>query len=155
MKQWSVLLGGAIGTSTPLTLLSASYPLVAKNNVMSEKYFIKIMKFKLLLCNCAVERTYYFFYFLLTFTAIFVFFTMFQWTCCLSFSGKITAAFPVIVTTYEIVMNDISFFMKFNFKSMIVDEGHRLKNHKCKLIRHLRAINSANKVLLTGMALFL
>ncbi|GMH43565.1 hypothetical protein BSKO_11487 [Bryopsis sp. KO-2023] len=68
-------------------------------------------------------------------------------------SGKVTSSFPVIVTTYEIVMNDISFFMKFKFKSMIVDEGHRLKNHKCKLIRQLRAITAGNKILLTGTPL--
>lgn len=72
---------------------------------------------------------------------------MYPHCCC---AGKISESFPVIVTTYEIIMKDISFFMRFHFKSMIVDEGHRLKNHKCKLIRQLREINAANKVLLTG-----
>ena len=36
---------------------------------------------------------------------------------------------------------------------MIVDEGHRIKNMNCKLIRELKEYNSANRLLLTGTPL--
>ena len=36
---------------------------------------------------------------------------------------------------------------------MVVDEGHRLKNFNCKLIRELRSYETANKLLLTGTPL--
>ncbi|KAF9428423.1 hypothetical protein BGZ94_002442 [Podila epigama] len=64
-----------------------------------------------------------------------------------------TATFPVCVTSYEIVMNDRRFLQKFNWKYIIVDEGHRLKNMDCKLIRELKTYNSANRMLLTGTPL--
>jgi len=61
--------------------------------------------------------------------------------------------FPVIVTSYEVVMADRKFLQKYNFKYMVVDEGHRLKNFDCKLIRELKFIPAANKLLLTGTPL--
>lgn len=36
---------------------------------------------------------------------------------------------------------------------MIVDEGHRIKNMNCKLIKELKEYNSANRLLLTGTPL--
>ena len=68
----------------------------------------------------------------------------------LGVAGPITADFPTIVTTYEITMNDLNFLKKFDFKSLIIDEGHRLKNFKCKLLRCLREVKAESKVLLTG-----
>ena len=44
-------------------------------------------------------------------------------------------SFPVVVTSYEIVMNDCAFFRKFHWKYVVVDEGHRIKNLNCRLIR--------------------
>lgn len=35
---------------------------------------------------------------------------------------------------------------------VVVDEGHRLKNSKCKLITLLRTIPASQKLLLTGAA---
>ena len=61
--------------------------------------------------------------------------------------------FPVIVTSFEIVMADRKFLQKYNFKYLVVDEGHRLKNFDCKLIRELKQIPAANKLLLTGTPL--
>ena len=68
-------------------------------------------------------------------------------------AGKIDAKFPVIVTSYEIVLADIKNFQKFQWKYIVVDEGHRLKNMNCKLIRELRTLRSDNKLLLTGTPL--
>lgn len=67
--------------------------------------------------------------------------------------GKIDDKFPVIVTSYEIVLADIKHMQKFNWKYIVVDEGHRLKNMNCKLIRELRTLNADNKLLLTGTPL--
>ena len=69
--------------------------------------------------------------------------------------GPITADFPTIVTTYEITMNDLNFLKRFDFKSLVIDEGHRLKNFKCKLLRCLREVKAEGKVLLTGHMLLL
>ena len=68
-------------------------------------------------------------------------------------STPIKPTFPVIVTSYEVVMADRKFLSKYNFKYLVVDEGHRLKNFDCKLIRELKYIPTANKLLLTGTPL--
>jgi len=61
--------------------------------------------------------------------------------------------YPVVVTSYEMVMNDRKFLGKLKWKYIIVDEGHRIKNLNCKLIRELKSYSSANRVLLTGTPL--
>ena len=58
--------------------------------------------------------------------------------------------FPVMVTSYEIVMADIKLLQKFNWKFIIVDEGHRLKNFDCKLMRELKTLNCQNRLILSG-----
>jgi len=58
--------------------------------------------------------------------------------------------FPVVVSTYEIVMADIKALARYNWKYIVVDEGHRLKNFECKLIRDLKTLPADNKLLLTG-----
>ena len=65
-------------------------------------------------------------------------------------TGKITEHFPVVVTSYEIVIADVKFLQRYHWKYVVVDEGHRLKNFNCKLLRELRTIPTANKLLLTG-----
>lgn len=62
-------------------------------------------------------------------------------------------SFPVIITSFEIAMFDRKFLQKYSFKYLIVDEGHRLKNFDCKLIRELKQIPAGNKLLLTGTPL--
>ena len=42
---------------------------------------------------------------------------------------------PVFVTSYEICMNDYAHLADREWKLLIVDEGHRIKNLNCKLIR--------------------
>jgi len=41
--------------------------------------------------------------------------------------------FNVLLTTYEYVIRDKSVLAKLPWKYMIIDEGHRMKNHHCKL----------------------
>ena len=47
----------------------------------------------------------------------------------------ILSSFPVVVTSYEIAMNDCEFLANKPWKMMIVDEGHRIKNFNCRLFR--------------------
>ncbi|GAX75958.1 hypothetical protein CEUSTIGMA_g3401.t1 [Chlamydomonas eustigma] len=62
--------------------------------------------------------------------------------------------FPVIVTSYEIIIADAKFFQtKYRFKYLVVDEGHRLKNFECRLIRELKQIPAENRLLLSGTPL--
>ena len=59
----------------------------------------------------------------------------------------------VIVTSYEIAMNDRAAFSSIRWRYIVVDEGHRLKNMNCRLIRELKLYQSANRLLLTGTPL--
>lgn len=61
--------------------------------------------------------------------------------------------FPVVVTSYEICMNDRKFLAGFGWKFIIIDEGHRIKNLNCRLIRELQSYQSANRLLITGTPL--
>lgn len=61
--------------------------------------------------------------------------------------------FPVIVTSFEISMIDRKFLQRFQWKYLIVDEGHRIKNLNCRLVRELKMLPTDNKLLLTGTPL--
>lgn len=61
--------------------------------------------------------------------------------------------FPVVVTSYEVIMNDRRFLQHYQWKYVVVDEGHRLKNLNCRLIQELKRYDTANRLLLTGTPL--
>ncbi|XP_059458922.1 ATP-dependent DNA helicase DDM1 isoform X2 [Corylus avellana] len=62
--------------------------------------------------------------------------------------------FPIVLTSYEVALNDSKRFLRhYNWKYLVIDEGHRLKNAKCKLIRELKYLPVENKLLLTGTPL--
>ena len=71
----------------------------------------------------------------------------------LPYGSTVGVDFPVIVTSYEIVMADRKFLQRHHFKYIVVDEGHRLKNFDCKLLRELKALPTSNKLLLSGTPL--
>jgi len=65
---------------------------------------------------------------------------------------KRVETFPVIVTSYEMAIKDEK---KLNrtvgeFSFLVVDEGQRLKNHRCTLIQSLKRLRAANRLLLSG-----
>ncbi|CAG0917980.1 unnamed protein product [Notodromas monacha] len=60
---------------------------------------------------------------------------------------------PVILTTYETVVYDANLLSAIDWSFIVVDEGHRLKNHKCRLAQMLRTMRTANRFLLTGTPL--
>lgn len=62
--------------------------------------------------------------------------------------------FNVLLTTYEYVIKDKSVLAKIHWKYMIIDEGHRMKNHHCKLTQVLNThYNAPHRLLLTGTPL--
>ncbi|XP_075932978.1 lymphoid-specific helicase isoform X3 [Anarhichas minor] len=60
---------------------------------------------------------------------------------------------PVMLTSFEIAMIDRKFLQRFQWKYLIVDEGHRIKNLNCRLVRELKMLPTDNKLLLTGTPL--
>ncbi|KAM3447755.1 hypothetical protein MY3296_008447 [Beauveria thailandica] len=58
-------------------------------------------------------------------------------------AGRPTDKFPVVCTSYEMVLQDKSFLSRINWEFIIIDEGHRMKNSEAKLFQELRQFTSA------------
>ena len=58
--------------------------------------------------------------------------------------------FPVIVTSYEMCIIDRAALAHFKFKYLVIDEGQRVKNRDCRLVRELKKLNTENRLLLSG-----
>ncbi|GBG79414.1 hypothetical protein CBR_g29561 [Chara braunii] len=59
--------------------------------------------------------------------------------------------FSVLMTHYDLIMRDKAFLKKISWNYLIVDEGHRLKNHECMLARTIvTGYQIRRRVLLTG-----
>ncbi|CAJ0541499.1 Ff.00g080810.m01.CDS01 [Fusarium sp. VM40] len=67
--------------------------------------------------------------------------------------GRPTAKFPVVCTSYEMVLRDQHNLSKINWEFIIIDEGHRMKNAEAKLFQQLRQFHSATRLLITGTPL--
>lgn len=59
----------------------------------------------------------------------------------------------VVITSYEIVIRDRQFLSRLPWKFIVVDEGHRLKNLNCRLLRELKQFKTGNRLILTGTPL--
>ncbi|KAL0267636.1 UNVERIFIED_CONTAM: hypothetical protein PYX00_009848 [Menopon gallinae] len=59
----------------------------------------------------------------------------------------------VCVTSYEMVIKERGVFKKFNWRYMVIDEAHRIKNEKSKLSEIVREFKTTNRLLLTGTPL--
>jgi len=46
--------------------------------------------------------------------------------------------FQAIITTYEIILSDLELLRSIEWRCIIIDEAHRLKNKNCSLIKGLR-----------------
>ncbi|KAG5186539.1 SNF2 family N-terminal domain-containing protein [Tribonema minus] len=58
--------------------------------------------------------------------------------------------FPVVVTSYEICINDRAHLQHYPWKYMVVDEGQRVKNKDCRLVRELKLLPAQSRLLLSG-----
>ena len=62
--------------------------------------------------------------------------------------------FTALVTTYEVLLADcLDLFREIDWRVCIIDEAHRLKNKKCKLMDGLNMLSLEHVVLLTGTPL--
>ncbi|KAK3913636.1 Chromatin-remodeling complex ATPase chain Iswi [Frankliniella fusca] len=59
----------------------------------------------------------------------------------------------VCITSYEMVIREKGVFKKFNWRYMVIDEAHRIKNEKSKLSEIVREFKTTNRLLLTGTPL--
>jgi SNF2 family DNA or RNA helicase len=69
---------------------------------------------------------------------------------CMHTSDMKKMTFPVVVTSFEICMIDRGHLEQYQWQYIILDEGHRIKNRNCKLVKELKAIRSVSRLLLTG-----
>jgi ATP-dependent DNA helicase len=63
------------------------------------------------------------------------------------------SSFPVVITTYEMIIKDRVHLAKYDWGQVIVDEGHRLKNMDSILMQEIKKYPSAGRMLLTGTPL--
>lgn len=49
--------------------------------------------------------------------------------------------FHGIITTFEMIMADCPELKKINWRCVVIDEAHRLKNRNCKLLEGLKLMN--------------
>ena len=49
--------------------------------------------------------------------------------------------FNVLVTTFEIILSDCELLSTIDWRCLIIDEAHRLKNKKCKLMEGLKFVD--------------
>nr|GEV04428.1 CHD3-type chromatin-remodeling factor PICKLE-like [Tanacetum cinerariifolium] len=61
--------------------------------------------------------------------------------------------FDVLLTSYEMINLDYGSLKAIDWQTMIVDEGHRLKNKDSKLFSSLKQFNTRHRTLLTGTPL--
>ncbi|KAK2460488.1 hypothetical protein APHAL10511_007494 [Amanita phalloides] len=67
--------------------------------------------------------------------------------------GRFLKTFPIVVTTYEMIIKDRALLAPYQWGYIVVDEGHRLKNLDCKLMREIKKYRSAGRMILTGTPL--
>lgn len=58
--------------------------------------------------------------------------------------------FDVIITSYEVVRNDIKDLQSINWHYCILDEGHIIKNAKTKLTKAVKCIRAHHRLILSG-----
>ncbi|KAF0980027.1 hypothetical protein FDP41_001180 [Naegleria fowleri] len=70
------------------------------------------------------------------------------------FENSGNVPFDVVVTSYEMILNDENFLGQFNYKLLCIDEAHRLKNPKSQLYKMLQQVyNWERAILMSGTPL--
>ncbi|OIW28599.1 hypothetical protein CONLIGDRAFT_578119 [Coniochaeta ligniaria NRRL 30616] len=68
-------------------------------------------------------------------------------------NNRPTVKFPIVCTSYEMVLKERAVLSRINWEFIIIDEGHRMKNFDSKLYRELQTFKSATRLLITGTPL--
>lgn len=55
--------------------------------------------------------------------------------------------FHCLITTYEVIMQDVELLTSIEWRCCIIDEAHRLKNKNCKLMEGLRCFDLVRRAL--------
>jgi len=63
------------------------------------------------------------------------------------------SGWDVCITSYEMIIREKAVLKKFNWRYLVIDEAHRIKNEKSKLSEIVREFKTANRLLLTGTPL--
>lgn len=61
--------------------------------------------------------------------------------------------YNIVLISYELSIKDFNKLSNQDWKFLIIDEGHRLKNIECILIKALKKLNVSNRLLITGTPL--
>ena len=67
--------------------------------------------------------------------------------------GKLAAKltkFDVVITSYDVVRNDLTTLNKYHWHYCILDEGHIIKNAKAKLTKAVKTIQAYHRLILSG-----
>lgn len=59
-------------------------------------------------------------------------------------------SYDIVVTSYEVVRNDIASLQDLNWHYCILDEGHIIKNAKTKLTKAVKSIRANHRLILSG-----
>jgi chromodomain-helicase-DNA-binding protein 7 len=66
------------------------------------------------------------------------------------YRGTRTPKFQVFLTSYQFVMQQRDVLQSFDWRCMVCDEGHRLKNPNAKLVQQTMAFRTEHRILVTG-----
>ena len=54
-----------------------------------------------------------------------------------------TTEWNALVTSYEMILKEKALFKKFEWRYLVIDEAHRIKNEKSKVRHHAKRIDSS------------
>ena len=57
---------------------------------------------------------------------------------------------PLIVTSYDILSNDLKYFSDLRWNYVVLDEGHVIKNPKTRVAKAVRVLSADHRLVLTG-----
>lgn len=56
----------------------------------------------------------------------------------------------VLISSYEIVRNDVNFFADFHWNYLVLDEGHTIRNAKAKTTLAVKSLTANHRLILSG-----
>lgn len=65
-------------------------------------------------------------------------------------NSSILSAASLVVTSYDILANDLQYFESIRWNYVVLDEGHVIKNPKTRVARAVRSLSARHRLILTG-----